>query len=235
MKPFPFSLVFCSLALAVSSRAGETELFNGKDFAAWQTPGKPWTVVSSVALDATNPKAFQTVPGTGVSLNSADGKGADLVSKESFGDCRMHVEFCVPKGSNSGIYLMGRYELQVLDSFGKDAVSVHDCGAIYERWKDNKGYEGTAPSVNASKAPGEWQTFDVTFRAPRFDAAGKKIAPATFVKVVHNGTIVHENITCSGPTRGGAEEEVASGPVRVQGDHGPVAYRSLKISPLTAD
>ncbi|MCC6883228.1 MAG: DUF1080 domain-containing protein [Verrucomicrobiales bacterium] len=235
MKPFPLSFVFCSLALAVSSRAGETELFNGKNFAAWQTPGKPWSAVSSVALDASNPKAFQTGSGTGVSLNSADGKGADLVSKESFGDCRMHVEFCVPKGSNSGIYLMGRYELQVLDSFGKDAVSVHDCGAIYERWEDNKGYEGTAPSVNASKAPGEWQTFDITFRAPRFDAAGIKIAPATFVKVIHNGTVVHENVTCSGPTRGGAEEEVASGPVRVQGDHGPVAYRSLKISPLTAD
>jgi len=87
--------------------------------------------------------------------------------------------------------------------------------------------------VNATKPPGEWQTFDIVFRAPRFDASGKKIANARVVKVTHNGKVVHENVELTGPTRGGlTDDDKPLGPLRLQGDHGPVAYRNLRIKPI---
>ena len=89
------------------------------------------------------------------------------------------------------------------------------------------------PRVNASKPPGEWQTYDITFRAPKFDADGNKIANATFVKVAWNGQVVHEDVEVVGVTRGALiEEEGATGPVMLQGDHGPVAYRNVVLKPV---
>ena len=212
------------------THAGEVSLFNGKDLSAWQEPLGTWSVVGSVALEAANPKGFVAQPGEGVMLNSPAGKGIDIVSKAEFGDCQIHVEFCVPQGSNSGVYVQGRYEVQVLDSYGKPEIGEHDCGAIYQRWKDGKGYEGHAPKVNASKPAGEWQSFDITYRAPRFDASGKKTENGKFIKVVHNGQVVQENVEVTGPTRGSRfEDEAATGPIRLQGDHGPVAFRNLRV------
>jgi hypothetical protein len=150
------------------------------------------------------------------------------------GDVLAHIEFMVPKGSNSGVYFMGRYEIQVLDSFGVEQPQHSDCGGIYQRWDDNrdpKGYEGRPPRVNAARAPGEWQVFDVVFRAPRFDANGKKTANAMFVRVVHNGVVVHENEEVTGPTRAALfNDEKPKGPLMLQGDHGPVAYRNIWIT-----
>ena len=89
------------------------------------------------------------------------------------------------------------------------------------------------PRVNASKPPGEWQTYDITFQAPKFDANGSKIANATFVKVVWNGQVIHEDVEVVGCTRGAmVEEEAATGPVLLQGDHGPVAYRNVVLKPI---
>lgn len=87
--------------------------------------------------------------------------------------------------------------------------------------------------MNASKPAGDWQTFDITFRAPRFDAEGKKTENAKFIKVLHNGQLIHENIEMTGPTRGAKiPGEAATGPILIQGDHGSVAYRKLTITPL---
>lgn len=87
--------------------------------------------------------------------------------------------------------------------------------------------------VNASKAPGEWQSFDIAFRAPRFDAAGKKTENAKFLKVQHNGKLIHENVEVTGPTRSAAfSDEQAQGPLKLQGDHGPVAFRNIVLKPL---
>jgi hypothetical protein len=84
--------------------------------------------------------------------------------------------------------------------------------------------------VNATKPPGEWQSFDITFRAPRFDADGKKVSNAKFVKVVHNGKVIHENVDLTGPTRAAHwDDEKPAGPIMLQGDHGPVAYRNLRV------
>ena len=90
--------------------------------------------------------------------------------------------------------------------------------------------EGHPPRVNASKQPGEWQSFDIVFRAPRFDASGTKTENARFVRVIHNGVVIHENVELTGPTNASAfADENPTGPVMLQGDHGPVAFRNLWI------
>ena len=200
-------------------------------------PAKGWSAVGDVSLDQADPKKLVSKAGAGIQTNG-DGKSSNLFSVDEFADAELHVEFMVPKGSNSGVYLMGRYEIQVLDSWGVKEPHYSDCGGIYQRWdekrgKGKEGFEGHPPKTNASKAPGEWQSFDITFRAPRFDAEGKKTENARFIKVVHNGTVVHENVDVTGMTRAGAwEEEKPRGPIMLQGDHGPVAYRNLRIKPM---
>jgi hypothetical protein len=243
MRTLIFAQLVCLPWFALSpspSLAAEPgrALFNGKDLAGWVTPAGNWTAAKSVALDAANPEKFSITPGEGILVNGANGHTTDLVTAAEFGDMELHVEFCITRHSNSGVYLMGRYEVQIYDSFGveKDQYPGIECGGIYPRWIDNKNVEGHSPRVNASKPPGEWQTFDVTFRAPRFDATGKKIANAKLVKVVHNGLVIHENLELNGPTRGPlAEDEKPAGPIRLQGDHGPVAYRSLRVRTLHLD
>ncbi len=171
-------------------------------------------------------------------MNGPTGRTRNILSKANFGDCRAHIEFMVPKGSNSGVYFMGRYEIQVFDSWGAGEPKHSDCGGIYQRWDNNrspKGYEGHPPRVNASRAPGQWQTFDVIFRAPRFDENGRKIANAGFEKVIHNGIVVHEDVVLSGPTRASTyNDEKPTGPLMLQGDHGPVAYRNIRLEPAGA-
>jgi sugar phosphate isomerase/epimerase len=132
---------------------------------------------------------------------------------------------------------MGRYEIQVFDSYGvkKSQYAGIECGGIYQRWdesKSPKGFEGHSPRVNASLPPGQWQTFDVIFRAPRFDDTGRKVANARFEKVVHNGVVVHADVELTGPTRASTyNDEKPKGPLMLQGDHGPVAYRNIRIEP----
>jgi hypothetical protein len=222
-----------ALASAFTFGADRTQrLFDGKDLAGWRRPTGTWSVVKEVLLDPADPKQFVLVPGEGVIVNSAASHTVDLITQAEFGDMEVHVEFCIAKHSNSGVYLMGRYEMQIYDSFGveKDQYPGIECGGIYPRWINEKDVEGHSPLVNASKPPGQWQTFDITFRAPRFDASGKKISNAKVVKFVHNGKVIHENVELNGPTRGPiAEDEKPTGPIRLQGDHGPVAYRNLRV------
>jgi hypothetical protein len=228
-------LVLALAALVVSAFAAEERaLFTGTDFAGWKQPHGTWQIVGGVTLLTDNSKAFATVSGTGVFLNSPDKKTSDLFTETEYGDCELHVEFCVPQGSNSGVYLMGRYELQVFDSFGKAEVKYSDCGGIYQRdGKAGEVFGGKAPTINVSKAPGEWQSFDITFRAPRFETDGRKTENARFVKVVHNGQTIHENVEVDGPTRSAAfQDEKPLGPLKLQGDHGPVAFRNLRLKAL---
>ncbi len=204
-----------------------------KDLSAWQDPTGQWQIVGDVKLDPQDPSKFVNVPGTGVVVNGAQGRTSHLFSKLEHGDVEAHIEFVVPKGSNSGVYFQGRYEVQILDSWGVEEPKYGDCGGIYQRWDNGRGYEGHGPKVNASGRPGEWQVFDVVFRAPRFDAQGRKIAPARFVRVVHNGRVIHENVEVSGPTRAAAfQDEQPTGPLMIQGDHGPVAFRNIRLRAL---
>lgn len=195
-----------------------------------------WTKVTDVKLDVDNPVGIQSTPagdeepaGLIVNQNGA----SSLMTDTDFGDIELHVEFMIPKGGNSGVYLQERYELQILDSWGKSNPGSGDCGGVYQRWDPSRkpeGYEGHPPLVNASRKPGHWQSYDIVFRAPRFDDSGKKIANARFDEVYLNGILVQKDIELTGPTRGGREgPEAAMAPIMFQGDHGPVAYRNIRV------
>lgn len=237
MIPVFRTVLFLAILTAAPSFAeSPPEPLQLLDLAAWKETGA-WAIAGDVRGSTQEKKWKSVQPGEGILYNGAEGKTLNLASKGEHGDAEIEVEFMIPKGSNSGIYLMGRYELQILDSYGKadNALGVHDCGAVYERWDDSRpkgsqGYEGTPPSTNACSAPGTWQKLAIHFRAPRFDAEGRKTENARFVRVVFNGVVIHENVEATGPTRGGiAGPETASGPIWVQGDHGPVAFRKLLV------
>ena len=150
-------------------------------------------------------------------------RGVDIYTKEKFGDCTVKVEFIITKGSNSGVYLMGEYEVQIADSFGKanDKLGQGDMGAIYS---------AAAPSSNAAGAPGTWQKFEIEFVAQKFDAGGNKTANALFKKVVLNGKVIQENVSVEKATGGGITmKEAATGPLMLQGNHGPIAFRNIEI------
>ncbi|MHC4532816.1 MAG: 3-keto-disaccharide hydrolase [Planctomycetota bacterium] len=229
-------LVILLLLVAVdvsAKESGKSVVLTGGDFSQWRDNTGQWQIVGDVFMKPDNNRLLSSKSGTGVILNGPTGRTSNLFSKAQFGDVKAHIEFMVPKGSNSGVYFNGRYEIQVLDSWGVKKLKHGDCGGIYQRWDENrepKGFEGYPPRVNASRQPGQWQTFDVIFRAPRFNRRGQKVANARFEKVVHNGTVVHADVEVSGPTRASAyNDEKPTGPLMLQGDHGPVAYRNIRI------
>jgi hypothetical protein len=203
------------------------ELFNGKDLTGWKLKGDEkkshWEVKTIIGVDMSG-KNFQALVRLSppVSLVNVESNGVDIFSEQKFGDCTIEVEFMVPKGSNSGIYVMGEYEVQVFDSYGKEKLTGGDLGAIYS---------AAVPKVNAAKKPGEWQKFVIDFQAPQFEG-DKKTANAKFLKVTLNDQVLHENVEMKGPTPGGLTgKEAATGPLMFQGDHGPVAYRNIRITP----
>jgi hypothetical protein len=185
-------------------------LFDGGDLSKWKGA---WRVVEG---------AIEVVGGKG-----------DLVSTEEFGDCQLHIEWCVPKGKgqgggNSGVFLMGRYEIQVLDSFENVTYADGSAGAIYGQHP---------PRVNACRKPGEWQSFDIVFEAPRFKEG--KIERAAVVTVLHNGVVIHHHAEILGQTAHRAVATYAAhgekGPVRLQ-DHGDaVRYRNIWVRPLARE
>ncbi|HMC28544.1 MAG TPA: DUF1080 domain-containing protein [Verrucomicrobiae bacterium] len=237
LNSFHLSTLVIAVVLAPPAFCADQSinLFNGKDLSGWRKPLGDWQTASSVSLDRANNKKFAIEPGPGVLVNGPKGTTANLLTEIEHGDVEAHIEFVVPKASNSGVYFMGRYEIQVLDSWGVKQLKYGDCGGVYASCSDPKpDFKGRPPSVNASKPPGEWQTFDIVFRAPRFDANGKKTENAKFIKVVHNGILIHENVEVPRPTCAAHWlDEKPKGPLMLQGDHGPVAYRNLTLKPLT--
>jgi hypothetical protein len=184
-------------------------LFNGKDLSNWvQRHRLPvgWKVSDGI---------LHVVPGT-----------YDIMSVEKFTDFFLHIEFRCPdmpeatgqQKGNSGVFLQGRYEIQVLDSFGIDIPGKGDCGAIYDQF---------APLVNACNPPMEWQTYDVFFRAARVNKAGEIEEPVRLT-VLQNGIVIHNNIQLPGVTGGAINEKVGEpGPLLLQ-DHGDlVAFRNI--------
>jgi len=217
---------------------GWRPLLNGKDLAGWHGdgPGKnQWFATRGVRWEPSlGPTRLSGVPSPGDRiLNGPAGRTVNLVTNEKTGDVELYLEFLLSKGSNSGVYLHGLYEVQVFDSWGADHVKYSDCGGIYHRWINNQGVGGSAPRVNASRRPGEWQSFQIWFRGPRFDASGKKVENARFLRVLHNGLLVQEDVEVEGPTRAHMNiPEAPENPIMLQGDHGPVAYRNIYIRPL---
>ena len=229
------ALGFALAGESVGEESKWVDLSGTKDLDAWAAPFGDWVVAGGAELEAKNPKALAAKPGGGALVTGP--KAKNLVSKQTFTDVEVHVEFLIAKGSNSGVKLMGLYEIQILDTHGKKDLTGDSCGGVYPRAEEKPRYhhidKGVPPKVNAAKPAGEWQELDVIFRAPRFDPDGKKTANARFVKVVLNGQVVHENVEVSYPT-GAAwrqRKEVGSGPLLLQGDHGPVAFRNVRARP----
>ncbi|MEP0842286.1 MAG: DUF1080 domain-containing protein [Phycisphaerae bacterium] len=169
------------------------ELFNGKDLEGWKPLGDPnnfkWKVVDGIL--------------------HCEGQSANIVSERKFDDFKLHVEFRTGPHSNSGVYLRGRYEIQVATT-DDGRPSSGSCGALYSR---------AVPSRNAGKPPGEWQTFDITL----IDH---------YVTVVWNGQTVHDNIEIEGITGGAIDShENEPGPIYLQGDHSAIDYRKITLTP----
>ena len=209
------------------------------DLGAFRPTAANWRVAGGAAADRGKSLALQAEPGTGVLVNApTDAAKGHLFTTMQHGDLDVSLDVMLPKGSNSGVYLMGRYEVQLFDSWGVASPTFADMGGIYQRWDEkrgagNEGYEGTAPRLNASRAPGLWQHLDIVFRAPRFDGK-RKIANARFTKVVLNGVVVQENVEVTGPTRAAAfQDEQPTGPLMIQGDHGPIAVRNIQYKAYT--
>lgn len=150
-------------------------LFDGKDLSQWKN-GENWEIKDGYAITRKN----------------------DITTKESFGDCQLHVEFATPEKvessgqgrGNSGVYLMGHYEVQILDSYNNKTYFDGQCGSLYKQ---------TPPMVNACRKPGEWQTFDIVFEAPRFNDDGSVKRPG-YVTVLHNGVCVQNHFELLGGT-----------------------------------
>lgn len=216
---------------------GWTPLLNGRDLSDWsyERPEKAgWTTSAGIYWDGQSaPKELTALPGAGSRIaNGPNGGHSNIYTKQRFGDVELYVEFLIPARSNSGVYLHGLYEVQIYDSYGVEHSKYIDCGAIYERWINNKGVGGWPPLVNAARPPGEWQSFQIWFKGPRF-VGDRKTANAMFIRVLHNGVLVQKNTEVDGPTRSGLNiPEAAENPLMLQGDHGPVAYRDIYIRPL---
>jgi len=210
-------VVRLSPTLGARPPEGAIVLFNGKDFKQWKHPNKKpgedkvkWELVDG---------AMKVRPRTG-----------SIITRKQFTDVKLHIEFRTPfmpdkRGQgrgNSGVYLQGRYEVQVLDSYGLEGLD-NECGGIYKVGQ---------PLVNMCAPPTQWQTYDITFRAPRFDAAGKSISKPTLT-VIHNGFKVHDKTEAKGPTTaslGGKASE--PGPIYLQ-DHGnPMEFRNIWLVEL---
>jgi len=220
--------------------SGWIDLIRGSGLKSWRAPTGSWFEAGDAVLDTRDSHYLIALPGKGVLMNGWNGDTNNLRTKRAFSDVEVHAEFIIPRKSNSGIKLEGLYEVQILDSWGVKHPKASDCGGIYPRAELLPIYhyldQGTPPRSNACRRPGEWQALDILFRAPRFGTNGKKTGNAGFTKVVLNGVVIHENVELQTPTgHAWHEKEVPSGPLLLQADHGPVAFRNIRVRPIVLD
>lgn len=197
---------------------------------SFQQTTENWMIAGEVLMDLYERHNVQPADGTGILVNNDAGDDPqDIFTTWEHGDLDLELEFMMAKESNSGIYFQGRYELQMLDSWGVDNPKFYDMGGVYQWWENGEGVGGIPPRANASRAPGLWQHLEVRFRAPRFDNQGEKIAHARLEEVKLNGVMIHRNVDLVHPTGGAvSNEEVGKDALRFQGDHGPVAFRNIR-------
>jgi hypothetical protein len=230
------TIILCIMITgAISSRA--QVYMTLKDLGVFESPSSNWHIAGDVSADLNTANRLVWTSGTGVLVNQPEqGVQAHDILFFPHNDLDLELDYMMAKGSNSGIYLQGRYEIQLLDSWTNLTTKAGDNGGIYERWNDSKpdgqkGFDGHAPRQNATRAPGLWQHIKISFQAPRFNESGQKIENARILRVELNGVLLHENVELSGPTRGPlVNDEVATGPLRFQGDHGPVAFRNIRLT-----
>ena len=193
-------------------------LFDGKDLSKWsQKDGSPakWKLGDGY---------FEVVPKSGY-----------IYTRQPFGDCQLHVEFEEPSPAvgegqnrgNSGVFLMGLYEIQVLDSYKNRTYADGQAAAVYGQYP---------PLVNASRPPGQWQSYDIVFHGPRFGSDGKLLRAAR-VTVLHNGVLVQDNVEIKGPTATDKpyEPHAEKLPLALQDHNHPVRYRNIWVRELAAE
>lgn len=217
-RPPPPVVSPAPVAMPTAPPSDAVVLFDGRDLAQWagdSGQAAPWKVENGV---------IEIAPGSG-----------NIHTRRGFGDCQLHVEWMAPvppqgegqERGNSGVYLMSRYEVQVLDSYDNRTYADGQAAAVYGQYP---------PLVNASRPPGEWQSYDIVFHRPRFDAQGKVLSPARLT-VFHNGILVQDAVELSGPTahqrRPPYTAHADELPLLLQ-DHGnPVRYRNIWVRPLS--
>jgi hypothetical protein len=244
-----------SQAQQFPAQEGWKALFNGKDLTGWiaRNPRakKTWVVCDQARLDPADPTRLIPIVKGGsadsVLLCGEDGRGSDIMTEQTFGDYELHIEFTVPKGSNSGVYNRGLFEIQVFDSFGKTKLGWHDCGALYER---------AFPRDNFAKPPGDWQSYDITLKGKKLSMLwnGRSVYRDHDVRYGETDRDAFERLNQEnaskpealrvklrdengryvgyfgeGGTRSGLDGPDRPGPILLQGDHGPVAYRNIMI------
>lgn len=237
MRCVPFVLLFVSVPVGAAEPDAWTELLRAGEVSPWKKIDEKWIMTDGVRLDTEQARRLKAEPEKGdVWVNGTTGRVGNLYTTEEYGDCQVHVEFLLGERSNSGIKFHGVYEIQLRDTAGVpvDKLTGDACGGVYPRAEGKPKYhhidDGVPPRVNAAKPAGEWQTLDATFLAPRFDADGKKVANAKLTNVTLNGQVVHENQELKTPTGNNwSKKEKATGPFMIQADHGPVAFRNVKI------
>jgi hypothetical protein len=222
---------------AMQTDQGWISLLADSELKAWKEPHGAWLVAGDARLDPHDATRLSAVPGKGVIINGPEGRTRNLVTIGEFGDLAAHLEFLIPRHSNSGVKLQGLYEIQICDSHDSKRLTGSDSGGIYPRAELLPRYHhldlGHAPLVNAARPAGEWQSLDFLFKAPRFDASGRKVTNARLVKVVLNGKVVHEELELRAPTgHAWRLPEVRRGPLLLQADHGPVAFRNISVRAL---
>lgn len=197
----------------------------GDALGRWNSTG--WTLCDA-ELDPAARTRFLTKDGNGALVNVGPSP-SPYVSKESFGDCKVHLRFQLPEHGDSGLFLTGRYEVQLADSAGKEAgFTRDDCGGL----APGSGWPGRAPDFNAFREAGQWHDLDVEFQAPRFDENGKKTENARFLRVRIDDVLLQESIEVPGPSLGAPfTDEVPLGPIVVQGDHTQVAIADVRVLP----
>ncbi|MEP6692481.1 MAG: DUF1080 domain-containing protein [Gemmatimonadaceae bacterium] len=219
VRPKPRIVSPAPASAPVRPPADAIVLFDGKDLAKWQStdtvPSAPrWKIAHGFV---------EVVPGAG-----------EIETTQAFADVQLHVEWAAPlpaKGDgqergNSGVFLMGRYEVQVLDSYHNETYADGQAAAIFGQYP---------PLANASRPPGEWQSYDIVFHAPRFGADGALVKAARFT-VLHNGVLVQDNVEVLGPTsharRAPYEAHPDHLPLKLQNHGHRVRYRNIWIRPL---
>lgn len=218
---------------------GWRPLINGQDLSGWQgVSGREnkWHTTRAVRYEPRlRPVTlFATAQPGPTFFNPLSRANANLITEEKFGDFELYLEFLIPKGGDSGIYLHGLYEVQIHDSFEPlEKLSTQDAGSIYHQWVDQKASGGSVASRNMSRPPGVWQSYQIWFRAPRFDAQGKKTENARILRVLFNGLSIQNDVELPGPTRAGLNiPEAPLNPIMLQGDHEPIAFRNIYVRPL---
>lgn len=228
---------------ALTSQAKDMSSIALEDMAAFRPQAGNWSIVGAADMNPDldlmgghdpklNEQAVSSQAGEGILLNmNTKDRHDHILTVLEHGDIELDLEVMMPSGSNSGLYLQGRYEVQLLDSWGIKSPKHSDIGGIFRNWEEapELAFPGIPPLLNACKAPGLWQHIHLVFRAPRFDSDGNKTANARFDFVDLNGARIHENIQVPRLTGGPiAKSEAATGPIMIQGDHGPVAIRNFK-------